>query len=162
MNKLKASFVFLIIMLMIGLSAVSAQNGKLGLVGKFFTQQEAKVLFGKVNKSLSIKAIDLRNALDGAKDYVLITLKNRIVIRDENGNRLSDENEQLGKNETLYIFSKSQVLKLINSPKNAKINNSVQAAAGDVFVELRESTLTLTAGETTLEYALPCPPVCAN
>lgn len=163
MKKLKPLITFFTIILMIGSSTVSAQ-GKLGEVGKFFTKQEAKVLFGKVNVSLSIKASDLRNALEGAKDYVLFTIKNnRIVIRDEMKNRLSDENESLDKNETMYIFSKSQVLKLLDSANNTKIDDSVQSiTAGEVFVEIRPGVLTLTAGSTTLEMSLVCPPICLD
>ena len=163
---------------MIGSSTVSAQGeGKLGVVGKFFTSQEADVLFGKVISSISIKANDLRKTLAKTNHYVLFAIKNnRVIIRDENRNRLSDENEQLDKNETMYIFSKSQVLKLLNSANNTKIDDSVQSiTAGEVFVEIRLEVLTLTAtntsrgnsvqasaGATTLEFALPCPPICPD
>ncbi len=47
MKKLKVLAVFFALILMIGSSVVSAQ-GKLGVVGKLFTKQEANVLFGKV------------------------------------------------------------------------------------------------------------------
>lgn len=163
MKKLKPLITFFTIILMIGSSTVSAQGeGKLGVVGKFFTSQEANVLFGKVISSISIKANDLRKTLAKANHYVLFAIKNnRIVIRDEMKNRLSDENEKLDQNETMYIFSKSQVLKLLDSANNTKIDDSVQSiTAGEVFVEIRPGVLTLTAGSTTLEYALPCPPVC--
>ena len=161
MKTLKALITVFTIILMIGSSAVSAQGeGKLGVVGKFFTSQEADVLFGKVISSISIKANDLRKTLAKANHYVLFAIKNnRVIIQDENRNRLSDENEQLDKNETMYIFSKSQVLKLLNS--------------ANIFVEIRPEVLTLTATNTsrgnsvqasaddiTLEYALPCPPIC--
>lgn len=155
---------------MISSSTVSAQGeGKLGVVGKFFTSQEANVLFGKVIISIPIKANDLRKALVKANHYVLFAIKNNhIVIGDENRNPLSDENEQLDKNETMYIFSKSQVLKLLNSANNTKTDTNI-------FVEIRPEVLTLTATNTsrgnsvqasaddiTLEFALPCPPICPD
>lgn len=168
MKKQKLLLVPLILVLLIGSSVISAQ-GKLGEVGKFFTSQEANVLFGKVISSFSIKANDLRKALDKANDYVLFAIKNnRVVIRDENRNRLSDENEQLDKNETMYIFSKSLVQKLLNSASNTKTDVNI-------FVEIRPEVLTLTAtnafrgnsvqgsaGDTTLEMAIVCPPICPD
>ncbi len=163
MKTFKALITLFTIILMIGSSTVSAQGeGKLGVVGKFITAQEADVLFGIVISSISINANDLRKTLAKANHYVLFAIKNnRVIIRDENRNRLSDENEQLDKNETMYIFSKSQVLKLLNS--------------ANIFVEIRKDVLTLTAAnksrgnsvqasadDITLEFALPCPPICAN
>lgn len=162
MKKLKAIITFFTIILMIGSSTVSAQ-GKLGVVGKLFTQQEAKVLFGKVIGSIDIPAKDLQNALANAKDYVLISIKNnRVIIRDERKRALSSENISLNDKDVLYIFSKSQVEKFLANAKPRKTNSLSAAASTNpvVTVERRASVLTLTAGETTLEMAIPCPPMC--
>ena len=160
MKKLKILITFFTIILMIGTSTVSAQG--LGLVGKLLSKKQADVLFGNVKVSIPMKASVMRKALDNANNYVLLTVKNnRIIIRDENKKSLSNENESLEKNETLYIFSKSLILQLLQSANSTL--NSVQASGDtDVFVELRASVLTVTAGATTLEFALPCPPMCAN
>jgi len=162
MKKFKAIITFFTIVLIIGSSVVSAQ-GKFGVVGKLFTQQEAKVLFGKVIGSMEISANELKNALSNAKDYVLFTIKNnRVIIRDERKRSLSSENELLNDNDQLYIFSKSQVEQLLSNAKPRK-TNSLSVAASTVpivTVEIRASVLTLTAGETTLELSMACPPMC--
>ena len=162
MKKLKAIFTFFTIILIIG-SSVSSAQGKLGTVGKLFNQQEAKVLFGKVIGSLEISASELKNALANAQDYVLISIKNnKVIIRDERKRSLSSENELLNDNDQLYIFSKSQVEQLLVNAKPRKTNSLSLAASTNpvVTVERRASVLTLTAGETTLEFAMVCPPMC--
>ena len=162
MKKLKAIFTFFTIILIIG-SSVSSAQGKLGTVGKLFNQQEAKVLFGKVIGSLEISASELKNALANAQDYVLISIKNnKVIIRDERKRSLSSENELLNDNDQLYIFSKNQVEQLLGNAKPRKTNSLSVAASTNpvVTVERRASVLTLTAGETVLEMALVCPPIC--
>lgn len=162
MKKLKLLTVPLIVVLLLGVSSLQAQ-GKFGEVGKLFTKQEAKVTFGKVIGTLTIKAQDLRKALEGAKDYVFFTIKNnRIVIRDENKNRLTEEDEWLDKGEPLYMFSKTMIMKLLQNGYE-KADNSVQSTKAQVvYVEIRPEVLTLTAGDTTLELSLICPPICPN
>lgn len=164
MKKLKVLITFLAIILMFGSSTVSAQ-GKLGVVGKLFTQQEANVLFGKVIGSIDIPAKDLQEALKNAKDYVLFTIKNnRVIIRDERRRPISEENEYLEDNDKLYIFSKSQVEKLLGNARPRKTNSlSVTASATPVVtVEVRASVLSLTTGDATLEMVLSCPPICPD
>jgi len=148
---------------MIGSSIVSAQ-GKLGVVGKLFTKQEANVLFGKVIGSMNLSVTQLKNALANTKDYVLITVKNNtVVLRDESRRSISEENEYLDDKDVLYIFSKSQVENLLGSAllKTTTSSLSVSASTDPVItVEVRASVLTLTSGETTLEMSYPCPPMC--
>ena len=47
----------------------------------------------------------------------------------------------------------------VNNPKEKAIE-VLSSAAAPIFIEQRESTLTLTAGSTTLEFSTICPPVC--
>jgi len=164
MKKLKGLTVSLVLILMIGSSIVSAQ-GKLGVVGKLFTKQEANVLFGKVIGSMNLSVSELKNALSNTKDYVLISVKNNtVVLRDERRKSISEENEYLDDKDVLYIFSKSQIENLLGNALLKTTSSLSVSASTDpiVTVEIRASVLTLTAGETTLEYALPCPPVCSE
>ena len=164
MKKLKLLITFFAVILMIGSSTVSAQ-GKLGVVGKLFTKQEANVLFGKVIGSMNISVTQLKNALANTKDYILVSVKNNtVVLRDENRRSISEENEYLDDKDVLYIFSKSQVENLLGSALLKTTSSLSVSASTDpvITVEVRASVLTLTAGETTLEYALPCPPVCSD
>jgi len=162
MKKLKVLAVFFALILMIGSSVVSAQ-GKLGVVGKLFTKQEANVLFGKVIGSMNLSVTQLKNALSNTKDYVLISVKNNtVILRDERRRSISEENEYLDDKDVLYIFSKSQIENLLGSALLKTTSSLSVSASTDpiVTVEIRASVLTLTTGETTLEYALPCPPTC--
>lgn len=142
-------------------NATATPNGKLGIVGKIFTKNEADILFGKVTKSISISVDDLNAALDKGNNYILITIKNnQVVLRNESKQYISNERVELGKNETLYIFSKSMIIELLK----AKISSSnlAKSTAAEVAVESRDEVLTLTYGVSTLEHALPCPPFCAD
>lgn len=162
MKKLKGLTVFLALILVIGSSTVSAQ-GKLGVVGKLFTKQEANVLFGKVIGSMNLSVTQLKNAISNTKDYVLISVKNNtVVLRDERRRSISEENEYLDDKDVLYIFSKSQIQNLLGSTLLKTTSSLSVSASTDpvVTVEIRASVLTLTAGDTTLEFALPCPPMC--
>ncbi len=162
MKKLKVLVFFFALILMIGSSIVSAQ-GKLGVVGKLFTKQEANVLFGKVIGSMNLSVSELKNALSNTKDYVLISVKNNtVILRDERRKSISEENEYLDDKDVLYIFSKSQIENLLgNTLLKTTSSLSVSASTDSIVtVEIRASVLTLTAGDTTLEFALPCPPMC--
>lgn len=142
-------------------NATATPNGKLGIVGKIFTKNEADILFGKVTKSISISVDDLNAALDKGNNYILITIKNnQVVLRNESKQYLSNERLELGKNEILHIYSKSMIIELLK----AKLSSSslAKSTAAEVAVESRDGVLTLTYGATTLEQALACPPFCAD
>lgn len=139
----------------------TSANGKLGIVGKLFDSKEADTIFGKVLKSLTISVDDLNAALDKGNNYILITIKNnQVVLRNESKQYLSNERVELGKNETLYIYSKSMIKELLKAKKSSL--NLAKSTAAEVAVELRDGVLTLSYSDATLEFALPCPPTCAN
>lgn len=139
----------------------TSANGKLGIVGKLFDSKEADTIFGKVTESLTISVDDLNAALDKGNNYILITMKNKqVVLRNESKQYLSNERVELGKNETLYIYSKSMIKELLKAKKSSL--SLAKSTAAEVAVELRDGVLTLTYADATLELALPCPPTCAN
>ena len=140
------------------LAKSTGTNAKLGVIGKIFTNEDAKTLFGKVLTSCTISANELNSALSKGGDYILMTIKNnQVVIRNEKKQHLSSEQVPLKKDETLYIYSKSMIQELLN----AKTSSLSLAKGSDVVTaEFREGVFTLTYGDATLEMSALCPPVC--
>ena len=132
------------------ISVTTKAQGKLGFVGKIFDKKEAHILFGEVKSSRELKPNILKQALLQVKDYVLITVRNgRISLANEKKQVLAGDIQTIGTTETVYIFGKDKVAEFISLIGSSPIQ-----------VEERGSTITLTAGDYTLEYALPCPPTC--
>jgi len=158
----------IVTLILIFFSSVSNAQGKLGVVGKQFSKKEANILFGKVIGSIDVDAKVLQAALDKANDYVLFTIKhNQVIIRNEKRQPLSNENENLGNNEIMYVFSKSEVEKLLQSatPKAGVTSLSSVTSTASVSVvtfEVRASVLTLSTNTETLELSVGCPPFCGD
>lgn len=139
------------------LAKSTATNGKLGVIGKIFTNKDAKTLFGNVLTSCTISANELKAALSKGSDYILMTINNnQVVIRNEKKQHLSSERVSLKKDETMYIFSKSMIQELLNS----KTSLSLAKGSDAVTAEFREGVFTLTYGDATLEMSALCPPIC--
>jgi hypothetical protein len=172
MKKLLLSFIPILLLLVLFTSITNAQ-GKLGVVGKLFDKNEANTLFGKVIGSLTISVADLSAALDKGNDYILLTVKNnQVVVRNEKRDFLSRERVDMGKDEKMYMFSKSMLKDLLKSSKPVKHGHSAldvntlsaasATAANLVTVEVRASVITLTYSDATLEMSILCPPICAE
>lgn len=137
----------------------NAQFGKLGLVGKIFSRDEANIIFGKVKTSLTINVDELNAAIDKGNQYILFTIKDgQIVIRNEKKQHLSNERVNLRQDETLYIYSKSMVKELLKAKRSSL--SLAKSTAAAVAVEVRDGVLTLSYADATLEYATICPPFC--
>ncbi len=140
----------LVVIILLAFVSITAAQGKYGTVGKIFDKQEADVLFGKVIGSLEINTGQLRAAVAKAKDYVLFTIKNnRVIIRDEKRQPLSDENEFITNDETMYVYSKDKVAELLATATGPK-----------VAVERRANVITISSDSATLEFSTVCPPAC--
>jgi len=138
------------VILLVSLSTISNAQGKLGFVGKIFSKQEAKVLFGEVKSSVELKPNLLKQALLKAKDYVVFVVKNgKLSIVNEKKQVLAGEVQAITLQETMFIFSKDKVAEFVSL-----------IGSESIAVEERSSTTTLTAGVYTLEMSLPCPPIC--
>lgn len=72
-----------------------------------------------------------------------------VIILDANRKALYPANKIVTPEEVFYYYSKSKVKEFL------AISTSTI-----VFIEMRNSTLTLTSGEFTLEMTLNCPPIC--
>jgi hypothetical protein len=167
MRRVKLFSALFILILMISVSNLTAQNGNRREIGKLFEREEANKLFGKVIGSLTISAEELKAALAKGNEFILITVKdNQFVIRNESRQFLSNERVELGENERLHVYSKSMLQNLLKSGKPVKKTKSslemgAMAVSEDaVTVEVRAEVITLTYGDATLEYSTICPPFC--
>lgn len=163
---------FVISILLLSFTSIFAQ-GRMGEVGKLFKKDEANKLFGNPKTTLEISPKLLKVALLKANDYILFTVKNgKVILADEKKHALTENNVKLDRYEQSYIFSKSKVIEFLNaafgngsvqsaaSMKDKAVEVLSSAATSPIYVELRESTLTLTAADATLEFSTVCPPVC--
>ncbi len=135
------------------------QFGKLGIVGKIFSKNEADILFGKVKSSLTISVDELNAAIAKGNQYILFTIKDgQVVIRNERRQHLSSERVSLMQDEILYIYSKSMVKDLLKAKKSSL--SLAKSTAEAVAVEARDGVLTLSYNALTLEQSTVCPPFC--
>ena len=139
-----------ILTILLFISVTTKAQGKLGFVGKIFDKKEATILFGDVKSTLELKSGVLKRALLLSTDYVLIYVKNgKVSIANEKKQVLAGDVQTIGTTETVYIFSKDKVAEFVSL-----------IGGSPILVEQRSSTLTITAGEVTLEQSMPCPPIC--
>ena len=159
------------VVLFFSVTSLTNAQGKHGEIGKVFGKQEANVLFGKVIGSVQIKVSDLQKAIDRGGDYIFFMVKHsQLVVADEKRESLRDDGEQIGKDEVMYVFSKSEVKKLLQAgassdskdfdKKGTTASVAASVATDVVSAEVRASVLTLTFGASTLEMSAACPPAC--
>lgn len=145
-------FTVTILILIALISVTTNAQGKLGFVGKIFNKQEANVLFGDIKSSTNLTPNVLKQALLLSKDYVFIVVRNgRISFANEKKQVLAGDLQPISTTETVYIFGKDKVAEFVSLIGNSPIQ-----------VEQRNATLTITASDYTLEFALPCPPFCVD
>lgn len=170
MKKLYSFFILFSFILFLS-SSINAQ-GKLGVVGKSFNKKDANILFGKVMGSIRVPKADIQRAIESAGDYVLFGIKNnRVHVLDEKKFSLTERTFSFGKSEAAYIFSKEVVKSFLERTKDdyitfelrnnsPKVSNPKGGQYSTSAVQSGEIIFTLSAGEETLEMALPCPPMC--
>ncbi|MCL4550512.1 MAG: hypothetical protein M1495_18325 [Bacteroidetes bacterium] len=158
-------------LLFFSVTSLTNAQGKHGEIGKVFGKQEANVLFGKVIGSVQIKVSDLQKAIDRGGDYIYFMVKHsQLVVANERRESLRDDGEQIGKDEVMYVFSKSEVKKLLQAgvssgskefdKKGTAASVAASTATDVVTAEVRASVLTLSYGDATLEMSTACPPAC--
>lgn len=131
---------------------------KLGRVGKVFTQNEAKTLFGDPVISYDLSVAEINTKLATAKDYVLFTVRyKRAEVTDDLREISTKRPEIRSGKETFFIYSKEVVQEFLN-----KINSKGLGKTTGVITASITSTgvFTLTAGADVLEMNWTCPPFC--
>ena len=146
MSNLISKFSILLISIAIFSSITMGQEK----VGKIFTKQQADQIYGKVTKSVEISTENLKKLLNYTQDKVMFRIENNkiIILGDERASLLS-EDKAVDSDKIFFMFSKSQVLEMLNMGK-----------AGTTTAQMRNNVFTLENGDTVLEIAYPCPPYC--
>ncbi len=118
--------------------------------GKIFTKDEANKLFGTVKYSIQIDQAKLSGLVSKANQKIMFAIVNKKLFVRDNKKEIfySEGNEDLT-NVIFHVYSTSIVNELLS-----KENNDV------IYIEQRDSVLTITSGNYTLEKSDGCPPVC--
>ena len=120
-------------------------------IGKLLTKSEADILFGKPVFSFTLeKKVFDKIFTDTSTVFLFNVNKNKLAIFDRKKNLVYPDTVQMSTNEIYFIYSRDKLQELLDA---SKVSNSLS-------IEMRESTLTITSGQSTLEYAWPCPPMC--
>lgn len=171
MKRLLSLFIFISLILTLS-STITTAQGKFGTIGKTFSKNEAKILFGKVMGSLKVEKALVEKALARADNYVLFAIKHsRVYILGENKFSLTDKNFALGKEEVAYMFSTSVVKEFLDKTKGKyltfelRYNRPVNSLnkSGELSTTSDETgsiIFTVTGDEETLEMSFICPPIC--
>lgn len=138
-------YVILIFLIFIFTNLSYAQS-----IGKIYDKDEADKIYGPSNKTLSLTRTALDDILDKTNKYVLFRIENnQVVILGDDRKVLSPVQYNLSEDEVFHLYSKSKVVELLNKGKSST-----------VYVEQRQTPLTLTNGNYTLEDSELCPPFC--
>lgn len=121
-------------------------------LGEIIPRDDADQQFGTAGISKSISTNQLLK-FAGMTNHLLmfnIVEENLIIMGD--GRKILSPEGYTSEQETVYkVYSKTKVLELIET-----------GGAQDNYIEFRGDTLTITNGDSTLEFGSLCPPICES
>ena len=120
-------------------------------VGKIFSKEEAKDLYGPVLKSKTMKVESFKKAIAGMNEFMMFKVKDndRLVIKGADNFIAYTDVLNLEKDEVYTKYSLEVVKELL------------QAGDGDTIIfEMREDVQSVTYGNYTMELGISCPPWC--
>ena len=141
-------------------------QGKYGEIGKLYTYEEGLKLYGPAIESVEIATADLVSMLDKCENYMMFTIKNheliitndyrqvltrhKIQLTSNKPTQKTGNNDIIDDDEVLNVFSKSAILKMVESTGSKTIS-----------FDKREKVYTIGIGDIILfEMSIPCPPFC--
>lgn len=141
---MKHTALFLTIFLLTALT-INAQS-----VGKLFKKTFADTTFGKVKiaKTLSVEMME-KFIADSTDALMFKVTKDELIVLNKNKQPLFPPEKKVDPKDYFFWFTKDKIKELL-----------AIKADGDIMVEMRNSTITLTYGEETLEQSSLCPPFC--
>lgn len=139
-----------IISVLMILLILSPINSSAQTYGKIFPKEEAEKIFGKVIESQPFSRTDFVKILSGTENTIMYKFINgTLVILGDQRKLLYPESFKVDPKEQFYLFSKSIVDVLLQ-----------KADVGDVVIEHRQFSTTVTNQNYTLEESMICPPIC--
>lgn len=126
-----------------------SQKG-IGTIGIIYTSEEADSLYGNVLESIDFDSDVIENLLLETDDYIMFMFKNReVIIADYTRKCIYNCDYKIEENDTMNVYSNSKIVELIS-------------LGGEIItkIEKRAEVITVTNGNSTLEYSVFCPPIC--
>lgn len=118
--------------------------------GKIISKQEADELFGVVLISKEIPTSTLLSITESCVEIIMFKIiENDVYILGDKRKVLLPEGAVINSSEIFSVYSTSKVKDLLTIGSSSM-----------TFVEKRKDVLTITNGNSTLEYSLLCPPIC--
>ena len=143
----KNSFQLFIVLI----TALISMNAFAQPIGKIFNKNAADSIFGKVFYSQTISKAKLDSLVSDSTDVLMFKVTDAdMLILNKARVCVYPGKRDVAKTEPFYAYSKSMIKELLDSVKTD----------GEVFIQQRGSTTTLTYGDLTLEQAWLCPPFC--
>ena len=119
-------------------------------IGILYTKNEADIKYGSVLESVELTKSQMESLLRKTSDCMMFRIvKGELIILGDNRNLLTSSGSFVKESDVYYMFSKSKVIELMK-----------MGGERSLFVEQRETRLTVTCGKVTLEEAIFCPPFC--
>lgn len=138
----------------------TSAQGKYGIVGKLFSEEEAERIYGPVLESETITMSDIEGMMKKAGSYMLFKVRgNRALVANAQRQSLTGEKFNISDNDVFNVYSKRMVAHLLAASRR---DNAGNKASESVEVQQRAEVVTLQSGAYVLELALVCPPICMN
>lgn len=120
-------------------------------MGKIISINEAEAEFGKVIENFALPTKDVLSFLNSDGDNLMFLLnENNLYVLNEVRKLVYSTSDYSENNEVFHVYSKSEIAELLELGKD-----------GMTIFENRTSVFSITNGNFTLEYSLPCPPYCS-
>lgn len=118
--------------------------------GRLYTPQEANENFGEVVLLKKFRVSTILEFLTRTSEYIMFRIiDDEVIVLDEKRNTIHPEGFTVGENDVFTIYKTEILRELI-----------LKESDNEILIEQRESVLTITYGNLTLEYGAPCPPYC--
>lgn len=119
-------------------------------MGKIISENEAEAEFGKVIDKFALPTEEVLSWFNSACNNLMFLLKeNNLYVLDEVRTLVYSNSDYSENNEVFHVYGRSEITKLIELGKDEM-----------TLFENRRSVFSITNGNFTLEYSLPCPPHC--
>jgi len=138
-------------------SNTTAQNK---IIGKIIKTTEANALFGPVQKSEVVSKGLLKMIMKKTPDRIMLAFINgKVHVLDIHRNVEHPSNSVVKANDIFHVYSSSVLEELLNLDGGATV--SVEERANNIMTITTTSIADVNMSYT-LEYAVPCPPVCGE
>lgn len=121
-----------------------------GITGKVITKNEADAKFGPVLTSVTVSAAEVQSWVAASGSYIMFNIVNgKVYVLTDNRVLVSPAGTVVPPTDLYHVYSTSVMSQLL-SKREASV----------VTFEVRSSVFSVTNGNFTMEFGIPCPPLC--